>query len=66
MLCKHVRETRPPETTFSFILKPNTCVRDMFHVYLNRSEYDFLWLHIIKTNTFCFFMHNERVPVITK
>ena len=38
-------------------------IRDMFHVYLNRSEFDFLWLHIIKTHKFGFVIHNERVPV---
>ena len=41
-------------------------IRDMFHVYLNRSEFDFLWLHIIKTHKFGFVMHNERVPGKTK
>ena len=41
-------------------------LRDMFHVYLNRFEFLVLWLHIIKTNSFCFFMHNRRVPGIAK
>ena len=39
-------------------------IRDMFHVYLNRFEFHFLRLHIIKTNKFCFFMHNGRIPGI--
>ena len=41
-------------------------IRDMFHVYLNIFEFHFLRLHIIKTNKFCFFMHNRRVPGIAK
>ena len=41
-------------------------VRDLFHVYLNRFEFHFLRLHINKTNKFCFFMHNGRVPGIAK
>ena len=41
-------------------------LRDLFHVYLNRFEFYFLWLHINKTNKFCFFMHNGRVPCIAK
>ena len=44
-------------------------IRDLFHVYLNRFEFHsfhFSRLHIIKTNTFCFFMHNGRVPGIAK
>ena len=41
-------------------------IRDMFHIYLNRFEFHFLWLHIIKTNKFGFFMHNRRVPGIAK
>ena len=34
--------------------------------YLNRFEFHFLWVHINKTNTFCFFMHNGRIPGIAK
>ena len=41
-------------------------IRDLFIVYLNRFEYHFLRFHINKTNTFCFFMHNGRVPGIAK
>ena len=41
-------------------------VRDLFHVYLNKFEFQFLQLHINKTNTFCFFMPNERVSGIAK
>ena len=41
-------------------------VPDMFHVYLNRFEFHFLRLHIIKTSKFCFFMHNGLVPGIAK
>ena len=37
-------------------------VRDLFHVYLNRFDFHFLRLHMNKTNTFFFFMHNKRVP----
>ena len=47
----------------------STCrlsIRDMFHVYLNRFEFHFLRLHIIKLNKFCFFMYNSRVPGIAK
>ena len=41
-------------------------VRDLFHVYLHKFEFHFLQFHINKTNTFCFFMHNERVSGIAK
>ena len=41
-------------------------LRDLFHVYLNNFEFHFLRLHINKTNTCCFFMHNGHVPVIAK
>ena len=41
-------------------------LRDMFHVYLNRFDFHFLRLNINKTNTFCFLMHNGRVPGIAK
>ena len=41
-------------------------IRDLFHVYLNKFEFNFLWLHINKTNKFSFFMHNGRVPGIVK
>ena len=41
-------------------------VRDMFHVYLNRFDFHFLRLHIIKTNKFYFFIHNRRAPDIAK
>ena len=41
-------------------------IRDMFHVYLNRFEFHFLRLHIIKTNKLCFFVHNGRVLGIAK
>ena len=41
-------------------------LRDMFHVYLNRFEFHFLRLHIIKTNKFCLFMNNRRVLGIAK
>ena len=41
-------------------------IRYLFHVYLNRLEFHFLQLHINKTNKFCFFMHNGRVPDIAK
>ena len=41
-------------------------IQDMFHVNLNRFDFHFLQLHMIKTNNFCFFMHNGRVPGIAK
>ena len=41
-------------------------IRDLFHVYLNKFEFHFLRLHKIKTNKFCFSMHNGRVPGIAK
>ena len=41
-------------------------LRDLFHVYLNRFEFLFLQLHIIKTNKFYFVMHNGRVLGIAK
>ena len=41
-------------------------IRDLFHVCLNRFEFHFLRLHIIKTSKFCYFMHNGRVPGIAK
>ena len=49
---------------------PNTrlaqIIRDLFHVYLNKFEFQFLRLHLNNTNTFCFFMHNGHVPGIAK
>ena len=58
-------------TNFVFRQKQNLgqifiYIRDLFHVYLNRFEIPFLPLHIIKTNTFCFFMHKGRVPGIAE
>ena len=47
-------------------LSKSLYIRDLFHVYLNRFEFNFSRLHIIKTNKFCFFMHNGRVPDIAK
>ena len=41
-------------------------IQDLFHVYLNRFEFHFLWLHINKTSIFCFFVNNRRVPGIAK
>ena len=41
-------------------------IQDHFHVYLNKFEFHVLWLHIDKTNKFCFFMHNGRVFGIAK
>ena len=41
-------------------------LRDLFHVYSNKFEFQFLRLHINNTNTFCFFMHNGHVPGIAK
>ena len=49
---------------------PNTrlaqIIGDLFHVYLNKFEFQFLRLHINNTITFCFFMHNGHVPGIAK
>ena len=45
----------------------NICIiRDLFHVYLNKCEFYFLRRHINKTNTFCFFINNGRVPGMAK
>ena len=41
-------------------------VRDLFHVYLNRCEFNFLRLHIDKTNQFCIIIDNGRVPGMVK
>ena len=41
-------------------------VQDLFHVYLNKCEFQFLHLHINKTNTFCFLINNGRVTGKTK
>ena len=41
-------------------------VQDLFHVYLNKCEFQFLLLHINKTNTFCFLIDNGRVTGTTK
>ena len=49
-----------------YLSSSNFHIRDMFHVYLNKFEFHFLRLHINKTNTFCFFMHNGCVPGIAK
>ena len=36
--------------------------RDLFQVYFNICEFHFVQLHINKTNSFCFFIHNGHVP----
>ena len=41
-------------------------IRDLLHLYLNRCELHFLWMHINKTNKFCFIMHNGCVPGVDK
>ena len=41
-------------------------VQDLFHFYLNKCEFQFLRLHINKTNTFCFLLDNGRVTDTTK
>ena len=42
-------------------------LRDLFHVYLNRYDFQFLRLYILnKTKTCCFFIYNRRVPGIAK
>ena len=55
----------PDHTHLIFGNRNNCCIRDMFHVYLNRFKFHFL-RHIIKTNKLCFSMHNGRVPGIAK
>ena len=45
-------------------LLPLHRMQDLFHVYLNRFEFYFLGLHVIKRNKFCLFVHNECVPGI--
>ena len=41
-------------------------IQDLFHVYLNKCEFQFLRLHINKTNTFCFLIDNGLVTGTTK
>ena len=41
-------------------------VRDLFHIYLNNCEFQFLRLHINKTNTFSFLINNGRVLGMAK
>ena len=41
-------------------------IRDLFHVYLNKSEFQFSRLHVNKINIFCFLLNNGRVPGMTK
>ena len=41
-------------------------LQDMFHVYLNKCEFQFLRLHINETSTFCFLIDNGRVTGRTK
>ena len=40
-------------------------LQDLFHVYLNKCEFQFLRLHINKTNTFCFLIDNGHVTGTT-
>ena len=42
------------------------CLRDLFHVCLNKFEFHFLRLHINKTNLLCFLISHGRVPVIAE
>ena len=41
-------------------------VQDLFHVYFNKCEFQFLRLHINTTNTICFLVDNGRVTDTTK
>ena len=41
-------------------------IQDLFHVYLNKCDFQFLRLHINKTNTFCFLIDKGRVTGTTK
>ena len=41
-------------------------IRDLFHVYLNKCEFDFSRLHVYKINNFCSLLNNRRVPCMTK
>ena len=54
------------ERTAKIVSSGLILIRDMFQVYLNRFVFPFLRVPIIKTNKFCFFLHNGRVPGIAK
>ena len=41
-------------------------IQDLFHVYLNKCEFQCLCLHINKTNTVCFLIDNGRATGTTK
>ena len=41
-------------------------IQEMFHVYLNKFEFQFLRLLINKTHNCCFIVHNGHVPGIAK
>ena len=41
-------------------------IRDLFHVYLNKCEFNFSRLRVNKLNKVCFLLNNGRVPCITK
>ena len=41
-------------------------IRDMFHVYLNKCEFRFSRLLVIKIKFFCFLLNYGRVPCMTK
>ena len=41
-------------------------VRDLFHVYMNKCEFNFSRLHVYKINNFCFLLNNGHVPCMTK
>ena len=41
-------------------------LRDLFHVYLNKFEFDFLRLHKNKTNEICILIVNGRVSVMAR
>ena len=44
----------------------NGRVRDLFHVYLNKFEFQFLRLHMNRTRKFCFLINDGRVTGTTK
>ena len=59
-------ETGQLISAFVFARDSTVPLQDLFHVYLNKCEIQFLRLHIDKTNTFCFLIDNGRVTGTTK
>ena len=48
------------------VLRCVIVVRDLFHVYLNKCEFNFSRLHVNKINKFCLLLNNGRVPYLIK